>query len=200
MKVKSQKPSSTNDNIFTSLIQASTEGINFTKPLNIIKLETVDVTKLQFKEVSLLAEKQKWMKRFRKSYSGGVTPESDSDYAKKVKFIVATFEGSEVGFLRIVNWKARFSKFTNQPATNISEGYVKPAYQGQGVLREMIKHAIAKYNAVSLTISNDRIVKYGRYYATLGFTHMRSLGTTDCSRLYLDSWVPFVNALLDPKP
>ena len=85
------------------------------------------------------------------------------------------------------------------PATNISAGYVKPTYQGQGVLREMIKHAVLKCNAVSLTISNDRVVKHASYYRDFGFTEHRFMHNSDCSRLYLESWAPYVNELLGPK-
>jgi GNAT superfamily N-acetyltransferase len=196
MKVKKQKASSITNNIFTSAIQTASKEINDDELLDIIKLETVDVIKLKFKVLTLLAEKKKWMHRFRKSYSEELGAFLDSDYAKHIKFVVATFEGKEVGFLRIVDWQGRFAKFTHEPAANISEGYVKPAYQGQGVLRAMIIHAINACNAISLSLNNDRAAKYGCYYRTLGFTHQRKISTTDCSRLYLTTWEPFVTGLL----
>lgn len=158
----------------------------------------IDVEKLQYKELTNLTDKKKWMHRFRKAYSEELTPDVETDYSDGVKFVVALFDGKEVGFLRIVDWQDRFSEFTDEQASNISEGYVKSAYQGQGVLRAMIKHALKECCAKSLSLSNDRVAMHGRYYATLGFTHQRNVGTTDCSRLYLTTWEPFVNALLGP--
>lgn len=166
--------------------------------LNILKLETFDTEKLEYRVLTKLAEKKKWQQRFRKAYSEEMLPDADTHYGENIKFIVASADGRDVGFLRLADVSHRFSSITDMPAWNICDGYVKPAYQSQGVLRAMVKNVVQQHNAKSLTISTERWEKRHRYYATLGFTHRRYVYGTDCSRLYLAEWQPIVTAILGP--
>jgi GNAT superfamily N-acetyltransferase len=203
MKVKKQKNSICAINKraappFHQKAIAVRNGNQVENALDILKLETIDVEKLEYRVLTKLAEKKKWMLRFRKAYREDLLPENESQFGDGVKFIVASIDGREVGFLRLIDVKHRFVKFTEMEVRLISDGYVKPAYQSQGVLRAMIKNAVQAESAMSLTLDNDRIAKYARYYAALGFTHQRYVAGTNCSRLYLKEWEPIVTALLGP--
>lgn len=166
--------------------------------LEILKLETIDTNKLDYRVLTKLAEKKKWQHRFRKAYQEEMGPDIDAHYSENIKFIVASEDGRDVGFLRLSDTSFRFSSITNIAAWNICEGYVKPAYQSQGVLRAMIKNAVQQHNVKSMTISTERSIKHNRYYAELGFTHRRYIGDSNCSRLYLTEWAPLVITLLNP--
>lgn len=168
--------------------------------LDILKLEKIDTTKLEYRELTKLAEKKKWFQRFRKAYSGGMMPVSDTHYGDDVKFVVASAGSCDVGFLRLADFTHRFKAFTDMPAWHICDGYVKTAYRSQGVLEAMIKNATQELNAKSLIIENDRLDKHAGYYAALGFTHQFYIAGTDCSRVYLTEWEPVITALLESKP
>jgi GNAT superfamily N-acetyltransferase len=163
--------------------------------LNILKLETIDTQKLEYRVLTKLAEKKKWQQRFRKAYREEMLPDADTHYGENIKFIVASVDGRDVGFLRLADVSFRFSSVTDLAAWNICDGYVKPAYQSQGVLHAMITNAVKQHNAKSLTIENERLDKHRRYYSTLGFTHQRYVYGTDCSRLFLAEWQPILTAI-----
>jgi GNAT superfamily N-acetyltransferase len=167
--------------------------------LNILKLETIDTAKLEYRVLTKLAEKKKWQQRFRKAYREPMLPDLDTHYGENIKFIVASADGRDVGFLRLADVSFRFSSLTDLAAWNICDGYVKPAYQSQGVLGAMVKNAVQQHSAKSLTIDTDRFLIYRRYYARLGFTHHRYVGNTNCSRIYLTSWEPIITAIIGPK-
>lgn len=166
--------------------------------LNILKLETIDTSNLEYRVLTKLAEKKKWQQRFRKAYREEMLPDADTHYGENIKFVVASDGGRDVGFLRLADFTPRFKTITDLPAWHICDGYVKPAYQSQGVLQAMIKNAKKEHSAKSLTIDNDRLAKHARYYAAMGFTHQRYVAGTDCSRVYLTEWEPIVTALLGP--
>lgn len=163
--------------------------------LNILKIETINVNELEFRVTDKLAEKQKWMRRFRKAYKGRLTPDTDLFYGDHIKFVIASVGDKEVGFLRLADRTVVFAKVTDEPAWNIADGYVKPAYQGQGVLRAMIKNAVQNLSAKSLTILEHLMYSHSKYYTSLGFTYaLRIEG--DCMRLYHTSWIPIIQAAL----
>jgi GNAT superfamily N-acetyltransferase len=163
--------------------------------LNILKIETINVDELDFRVADNLAEKQKWMNRFRKAYKGRLRPDTDFFYKENIKFVIASVGDKEVGFLRLADRTHVFAKVTDEPAWNIADGYVKPAYQGQGVLRAMIKNAVKNLSAKSLTILEHLMYCHSKYYTTLDFTYpLRIEG--DCMRLYQTSWIPIIEAAL----
>jgi GNAT superfamily N-acetyltransferase len=160
--------------------------------LNIIKIKTINVDQLEFRFAVKLAEKKKWMDRFRKAYRGLLHPLSLALFEPVNKYLIASIDGTDVGFLRIVDHQEGFASVTDKPIWNISDGYVKPAYQSQGILRAMIQHAIAKCHAKSLTLANERFEKCEPYYNALGFSVVAYDENIRCYLLYLAEWEVFL--------
>jgi GNAT superfamily N-acetyltransferase len=200
MKVKKQKTSicAINKRAVPPFHQKAIAVRNVNKvenTLDILKLETIDTEKLEYRVLTKLAEKKKWQQRFRKAYREEMLPDADTHYGENIKFIVASADGRDVGFLRLADVSFRFSSVTDLAAWNICDGYVKPAYQSQGVLRAMLENAVMQHNAKSLTIENERLDKHRRYYSMLGFMHQRYVYGTECSRIYLAEWQPILTAI-----
>lgn len=190
MKVKSksiQKP--LHKKLFPSVLASgSSKSQVQSDELNIIKIETINLDALEFRFAVKLAEKQKWMDRFRKAYRGLLHPLSMALFEPANQYLIASVDGNDVGFLRIVDHQEGFASVTDKPIWNISDGYVKPAYQSQGVLRAMIQHAIAECNVKSLTLANERFEKCQLYYNALGFNVVAYDDATRCYQLYLAEW------------
>jgi GNAT superfamily N-acetyltransferase len=125
---------------------------------------------ISFKEITMLADKRKWMKRFFRDYSGEYKKENPNMYLKTVKFVIVVSEDKELGFARINDKSGFFANQTSDAVWNLTDAYVKPAYRGKGVLRELISHLIANYNVKMLYMETDRFHKNLFYYQTLGFT------------------------------
>ena len=87
---------------------------------------------LEIKEITKLAEKIKWNERFYKSYSGNKDKVSVEKIAA-CKVFLAIYKGKEAGYIRINNYKKKFSRFFNGEVWGINEGYVKPAYRGNRI-------------------------------------------------------------------
>ena len=124
---------------------------------------------LSFKEITKLADKQKWMRRFFQDYKGDYKKENQQMYAETVKFVVVVFDDKELGFARINDKSSFFANQTSDPVWNLTDAYVKPAYRSQGVLRELISYLITNYNVKMLYMKTDRFQKNFFYYQTLGF-------------------------------
>jgi GNAT superfamily N-acetyltransferase len=154
----------------------------------ILKLETVDTENLEYVVLDKYAEKKKWMDRYRRAYIGKLAPETGYSFKENSKFIVAIDNEKEIGFLRLVNSKKYFSAVTSEEAWDIADGYVKPAYQSQGVLRAMIENAVTNHHAKSVTLASERIEKCMAYYKALGFTVTSVISECNCYRLYLETW------------
>ena len=139
--------------------------------LNIIKIETIDLKRIEYKIETKMAEKRKWEHRFCKSYAGGTKPDNDGMYDDNNKFIVAVCDGKELGYIRLLNHTIFDFPHADSHLWNISCGYVKPAYRSQGILRALIESAINHHEAGSITINPARYLKFNSYYTTLGFIH-----------------------------
>lgn len=125
---------------------------------------------IQLKKLEKLADKQKWQRRFLQAYDGETVAESPSLYGENVRFFVATRDGKELGFIRINDKSAFFKGVYDGPVWNVTDGYVKPSYRSQGVLREMIAHAVSDLDVKILYIETDRFERSLPYYRSLGFS------------------------------
>jgi hypothetical protein len=125
---------------------------------------------LQLKQIVKLADKQKWMNRFRQAYSGKVLTLHSAVFGELSKYFVAVADGKEVGHIRICNYSKSFEGDTNDEVWSMSEAYVKPPYRHDGVLREMITLAVRDHKVKMLYIEPQRFAKFKAYYFALGFT------------------------------
>lgn len=172
--------------LFPSVFESDTSKTELQNDeLNIIKIETINVDTLEFRFAEKLAEKKKWLERFRKAYRGLLHPMSMGLFDSYNKYLIASTGGIDVGFLRLADYQFEFASVTDKPIWNISDGYVKPAYQSQGVLRAMIEYSVKECHAKSLTLTHERFNKVAPYYKALGFTVVGYDRETRCYRLYL---------------
>lgn len=104
------------------------------------------------------------------AYGGKLIPECPACYAGGVRFLVARQDGRELGFLRITDKTPLFDDLVPCPVWEASEGYVKPAYRQQGVLREMLRIASEHHDVRLLLLERDRFYAKRSYYETLGFS------------------------------
>lgn len=125
---------------------------------------------LSFKEITKLADKQKWMRRFFQDYKGDYKKENQQMYSETVKFVMVVSDDKELGFARINDKSSFFANQTSDPVWNLTDAYVKPAYRRQGVLRELISHLITNHNVKMLYMQTERFENNLYYYRTLGFT------------------------------
>ena len=164
--------------------------------LDILKLQTIDTSSLKFKVLDKMADKQKWFDRFRKAYTGCLTLVTSNTF-NHITFIVASHGDKEVGFLGLVDETNHFAGVSTQKAFDISFGYVKPAYQSQGILRAMINYVVANHHAKSLTISYERFDYCHPYYVALGFDVFSYMEATKCFRLFLTEMEPLLASMCE---
>jgi len=110
------------------------------------------------KKLDKLAEKKKWMERFRRAYSGELEPESHNFYTDNVIFLVAQEDGKQLGFIRINDKTYRFSQYTSKHVWNLTDGYVKPPYRNNGVLKELIKYSVNTHDVRMMFIETSRFL------------------------------------------
>lgn len=125
---------------------------------------------MNFKKIDKLAEKKKWMDRFRRAYSGELKPETDKFYTDNVSFLVAQEENRELGFVRITDKTYRFNQFTSKSVWSLTDGYIKPSYRNKGVLKKLIRYSIDHHNVRAMYIETTRFRLNQSYYFDLGFT------------------------------
>lgn len=124
---------------------------------------------IELEKVTKVADRLKWLNRFRKSYSGGLRPITASLYRESNRFLVAVSGKLELGFMRLFSTD-EFAHYTKEEVWIVGEAYVKPPYRGKGVLREMITLAVRDHGAKGLHMETSRLVALEEYYFTLGFT------------------------------
>jgi hypothetical protein len=147
---------------------------------------------ISFKEIHTLSEKQKWMRRFFNSYSGEVRNENEKMYANGVRFVLALSGNKELGFARVNDKSNYFTGFTNEPVWNLTDAYIKPAYRGNGVLRQLIMHVIDNYNVKMLLMDADRFEENLLYYEILGFTEYYTVRDGTMVWAFLTEFYPTV--------
>jgi len=141
---------------------------------------------VKLKQIGKLAEKLKWMDRFRKSYSGGLLPISLKMCSDTVKFLVAVDGDAELGFMRMYPTD-EFACYTNEAVWIIGEAYVKPPFRGKGVLREMIDLVVRDHYVKGLHIETSRFKAHISYYVALNFTEVCATDDPLMSYVFLSS-------------
>ena len=124
---------------------------------------------MELVEIHELAEKKKWMKRFRRAFknSGGGDP--DLIYSDLCRFFVTKDNGHELGFIRINN-KTKFWKDEYDfEVWNAADGFVKRQHRGKGVLKFMLKNVIENHQVKMCCLHSDQYSKHLKYYRDLGF-------------------------------
>jgi N-acetylglutamate synthase-like GNAT family acetyltransferase len=182
----------TNPYVSTPPFKKLSFGINAIKPKvaqpKNKEIAPIDLENLQYKELTLLAEKKKWINRFMKAYPGLLAAETNYLYTDKSKFIVACYGTHEIGFLRLTDDADVFSPFTNEESWDITDVYIKPAYQGLGVLQVIIQHVITNEHAKSVTLAYEVAEQHASYYKMMGFTVVANIFEINCVRLFLTDW------------
>jgi hypothetical protein len=126
----------------------------------------------EIKEITKIAEKTKWIKRFKHHYSGNLTVIDSKIYGTGCRYLVAVLDGEEVGFIRITNYTEIWSKWYDNIVWNASDAFVKKQYRNQHVLRRLLKHVINHCHVKSAFIEVERYVAYHSYYRSLGLTNL----------------------------
>ena len=116
-------------------------------------------------EIYDLYSKRHWYERFCRSYDETSRPFSEKLVIDNARFFVAMRGTRKLGFIRI-NDK---STYFDCCVWSISEAFVKPVYRSQGVLRDLLNHAITHCNVRMLHISAAHYFDNLSYYESLGF-------------------------------
>lgn len=134
---------------------------------------------MNIKEIHKMSEKDKWFDQFRKAYTGGCVKKMGSTAydENRSRFLVAVENGKEMGFVRLTSAVSLNSSFSG--VWELSEAYIKPPYRGNGVLRDLLIHAIDFYNVQMVHITQDRYEDNLQYYHSLGFTAF--VGDGECT-------------------
>ena len=151
---------------------------------------------LKLKEIVKYAEKRKWLVRFEHDYTGGFEIHTDV-FGPLSKMLVAVDGNKELGYIRLGNFSRRFNSYTNDQVWSIAEAYVKPAYRGYGVLREMISLVVRDHNVKAMLIETARYQAFKAYYTTLGFSSVFLIDDGELARVYLDSFTQIATAAND---
>ena len=171
-----------NENIFNTL-----NGNQFSPSVNTIrKLSLID--SIEIKQVSKLAEIIKWIDRFYKSYTGNVNKINYCDLIGE-KIFVATYQGKELGYTRVIDITNSFSEFYGNKVSRIAESYVKPLYRNQGVVTALHRYAVEHENVRTMRIETYRFVSNRIYFENEGFYFAYSLSEKMCiigTRDFLD--------------
>jgi len=122
-------------------------------------------------EIYKLAEKQKWMDRFLKSYSGSSRAINDDFYGTNARFFLATNADTSLGFVRINNKSSFFNNECPFQVWNLADGYVKPPYRSSGVLKKLIEYVVEECEVHMMHIETNRFLKHRQYYQSLGFNN-----------------------------
>jgi GNAT superfamily N-acetyltransferase len=141
-----------------------------TKTLEIQEAANDDLMEVDLRELTKLAEKMKWMECFTKSYSEGVCATTLEHFdSKKTKFIVASIDNKDVGYVGLVKHSYQFPR-GDIDIWVLETAYVKPKYRSLGVLKKMIAHATEVYDIKQIHLEAYRFYENQYYYECLGFT------------------------------
>ena len=162
-----------NESIFKTL-----NGKSFPPSANTIrKLSLIDL--IEIKEVTKLAEIIKWIDRFYKGYSGDVNKINYCDLID-TKIFVATYQGKELGYTRVIDVTNAFSDFFGDKVSRIAESYVKPLYRNQGVVTALHRYAVKHEHVRAMRIETYRFFKKKAYFESEGFFYAYSISDEMC--------------------
>lgn len=189
-----------NDHIFSHLVHTpvNTQGIAqamqsmFVPSIKTLEVEEAandELMEVNFRELTKLAEKMKWMECFRKSYSEGLSPLTLEHFdAKDTKFIVASTDAKDVGYVGLIK------STLHLPTGDIEHwaletAYVKPKHRSLGVLQKLIAHVTEVYEVKEIHLEAYRFYDHQYYYECLGFAEFVYVDDTELGFAVHDSVV-----------
>lgn len=152
---------------------------------------------VKIREITNIKEKRKWMEYFIKAYSGPLLRLHPDMLGKFCRFFVASIDGKDAGFIRITNCTNDWSKYYSGEAWNAADAYVKKSYRSNGVLRQLLEYVVDHCNVVSVRMKTERLERYSRYYAALGFTNAWTICDGDLSIAVIDKFMDAVERRMD---
>ena len=138
------------------------------------------IDSLEVIEVTKAAEKIKWINRFLKSYSGNINKKLNFEMIDKTRTFVATFQGKELGYTRVIDMTELFFDFYGKPVSRIAETYVKPTYRGQGVCTALRRYVRKNEHAQAMRIETYRFINNKKYFENEGFFYGYSISESMC--------------------
>lgn len=139
-----------------------------------------DLNEIEFKEIKKIADKDKWINRFMKSYKGGKTKVSTKGIDTS-KVFIATRKGIELGYTRIYDVTHYYSGNYDGTVYRLAESYVKPLYRNQGVVTALRKYVVEREHVKLLKIETERFLYLKDYFNQEGFIHALVIRDTDMS-------------------
>ena len=159
---------------------------------------------LDISEILDIHQKRYWMKVYKDSYRGNRHEVGDfvitthlknvSDpqlYGEDVRFVKASIDGVDVGFIRINDKSYGFNNEQIPIVWNVTDGYTKAEYRNRGTLRKLIKFSIAKLNVKMCYMERQRYEVNKSYYESLDFTFSTTSSNGLMSWLFLEEMKPF---------
>jgi GNAT superfamily N-acetyltransferase len=143
-------------------------------------------------EIQKITEKQKWMNRFLKAYSGTTQSDRDDFYGTNVRFFLASNTDTTLGFVRINDKTKFFNNLCPFKVWNLTDGYVKQPYRSNGVLRQLIQYVIKECDVRMMYIETDRYEKNRQYYQSLGFNNHYTVKNGELTWAFQDEVWPYV--------
>ena len=140
--------------------------------------DSYDSSKIRLKKIEQIAEKKKWMERFRKAYKNGLNKNPDIYNEIATFYVAIDAENNEVGFMRLIDYSSIYKPYTDEVVINLSEAYVKPKYRHQNILKKMIINATDELNLKMIFIDRVTYLVNLHYYLSLGFGFVIPVGDT----------------------
>jgi len=170
---------------FESLIY---KGIKMNLSFNTVEQPSkyFPLNKVQYKVRPLekFADKDKWVKRFLKAYTGSIKF-SMAMYTDLSKFFVIAKDGVEIGYARIANYSMMFEEVYAGEVWSISEIFIKEEFRGQGVMTYFIEYLVKFENVKSIYLDRAKFFKSQKYYDDKGFGECLVLNDKEHYMVYL---------------
>jgi len=134
-------------------------------------------------EIKNLSDKLKWMKQFKKNYSGDCLKLPLKVHEPHIsRYFVAKEDGKELGFVRITN-----KSYIDSPLQNIwciSDAYVKAPYRGKGILMNLIRYTKENCDVHMIFMEEERFYENWDYYQKLDFGSFIDTQSTGLAYIY----------------
>ena len=124
---------------------------------------------MEFRELTVLNDKIKWLNKFMRSYEGG-TNKLPIELYKNIysRFFVAIENGKHMGFVRITNHSNELKGLWS-----LSDAYVLPEYRRQGVLKALIDYVIKNHSVRKAYLTLNLYSEHYDFYKAFGFNNYR---------------------------
>ena len=134
---------------------------------------------VRIKEITNVREKRKWLELFCKGYTGGKRRLEPQMFGNICRYFVACIDGKEAGYIRISNVTFCYPKYYGGEVWSATDAYVKSAYRGKAVLREMIQYVMTNCKVKEARLEIKRAIEYEVYYKSLGFVCVQTRQNDD---------------------